>query len=109
MKNQVSEYIRELISEDSSRSYSCDMTSSSVHQVHAPIPTDLFHELKALAAVYKRDANCVAGDLLTLALQDAMNALPAETRAHLQKVREAYEKEEVAHLMESVEYDAGGT
>ena len=109
MNNQISQYVSELLAGDGSENYSCDMVSSSVHQVHAPIPTDLFHELKALSAVYKRDSNCVAGDLLTIALRETLSSLPDEVRNNIQKARVDYEQDQVAHLMEAAEYDAGGT
>ncbi|OMH39114.1 hypothetical protein [Motiliproteus sp. MSK22-1] len=109
MSNQISQYISELLASDGTGDYSCDMVSSSVHQVHAPIPTELFHELKALSAVYKRDSNCVAGDLLTIALKEALSSLPDKVRNNIRKAREEYEQDEVAHLMEAAEYDAGGT
>ena len=109
METQISQYVSQLLAVDGSKEYSCDMVSSSVHQVHAPIPRELFHELKALSAVYKRDSNCVAGDLLTIALKEALSDLPDDVKRHVDNARREYERDEVAQLMESVEYDAGGT
>jgi len=109
MDTQIAQYVNQLLAVDGSASPHCDMVSSSVHQVHAPVPTELYHELKALAAVYQRDSNCVAGDLLTIALKETIEELPNDVKKHMHHLREEYEREHVTRTMESVEYDAGGT
>ncbi|MEH6472480.1 MAG: hypothetical protein V7752_14625 [Halopseudomonas sp.] len=109
MNSQISDYVSQLLASDESQAYSCDTVSSSVHLVNAPIPEALFHDLKALAAIYKRDANCIAGDMLTIALNQALSQLPQQAAENLKSVREAYDKDEAAKLIESSQYDAGGT
>ncbi len=109
MNTQISGYIKRLLTAEGSQNPHCDMTSSSVHPMHVPIPTDLHHQLKALAAAYHRDANCIAGDLLTIVLTEALSTLPEEVRNQLDKARKEYERDQSTKLMESVSYDAGGT
>lgn len=89
--------------------YSCDMTSSSVQLVNAPIPTDLFLELKAMASDINLDANCLAGELLSIAIQEALDSLAEEDRHHLKSIKVASQQAAANKRMEDQVYDAGAT
>ena len=85
------------------------MVSSAVHQISAPIPAELYKQLKAMAADYNYDANCVAGDLLSIALTQALACLSDEDAQHVVKVRNTYQQGEMQCHQEVTRFDAGGT
>ena len=109
MNDPISEYIKKLTDKNTPHENSCDMISSSVHQISVPIPAELFKQLKAMSAEYKRDAECVAGELLTISLRQAMAALSIEDIEHLTDIRLAYQNHEMENQEEATGFDAGGT
>ena len=83
-------------------SASCDLHSSSIRIIKAPIPVALKRELDALASVLGEDASCLAGELLADAIQDALARLPgplagqvAASKAEQARAREMAEEEMV--------------
>jgi hypothetical protein len=66
MNDPIIEYIKKLTNNNTPHEDSCDMISSSVHQISAPIPAELFKQLKAMSGEYKRDAECVLENCLLL-------------------------------------------
>ncbi len=109
MNTQIAQVIEKLRSRQSATGPSCDLSSSSVQSIKAPVPIELYQQLKTMAVVYNRDMNCIAGDLLTLALRDALACLTDEEHEHLETVRKAMERDEVLKHMEEQRYDPGCT
>ena len=88
---------------------SCDLHSSAIKLVNAPVPTQLLQELEAMSDVYRRDANCLAGDLLTAALEDALDHLSLGEKNHLDGVVRAHNYNNAKRAMKSCEFDAGAS
>jgi len=109
MSSQISTLVTKLRTGAPTPELNRDTESSVVHLVHIPVPTDLFHELKTMSAVYGVDSNSLAGELLTIALSEALESLPKDEQGRLKGVREAYEHEEHLRQDEELRYDAGGT
>jgi len=109
MSSQITTLMTKLRAGNQSPELNRDSESSVVHLVHIPVPTDLFHELKTMSAVYGVDSNSLAGELLTIALREALSSLPKDEQGRLKGVREAYEQEEHLRQNEELRYDAGGT
>ena len=109
MSGQITTLMSKVRAGDQPPELNRDTESSVVHLVHIPVPTDLFHELKTMSAVYGVDSNSLAGELLTIALREALGSLPKDEHGRLKGVREAYEHEEHLRQNEELRYDAGGT
>ena len=109
MKNKIVQYIEKLYTEKLADSAHCDISSSRIQMVKTPIPTELFHELETMASEYQRDLQCLAGDLLTLALEEAMANIPKNEKDRLYLVRRQHEFEEAEHHKELCRFSAGGT
>jgi hypothetical protein len=109
MKSKITQLIEKLCAEKHADNAHCDVTSSSVHVVNVPIPTELFRELETISTEYKRDINCLAGDLLTLALEEAIEHIPSEEKKRLDEVGHEHELEEAKSREERSAFDAGGT
>ncbi len=109
MSNEIAQYATKLVTGDLNKVASCDMKSSCVHLVQSPISTELFDDLKAMAAMYGGDARCIAGDLLSLAIKEVFASLPAGKFEEIEASRKAYDdKRAQAHMDESF-YSAGGS
>ena len=109
MKSKIAEHIEELYTHKHSNSAHCDLSSSRVCMVKTPIPTELFRELETLASEYNRDLQCLAGDFLTLALEEAIAHIPKSEKEHLYLVRQQHEQHEAEHHKELCQFSAGGT
>lgn len=109
MNAEIGKLMDQLCNPDSEFSVSCDLTSSSVRQVGAPIDTALYHDLKTLAAFYRKDENCIAGELLTIALKEAFSMLSEEQREHLKVEQISFERQSAERHMEQQRYDPGCT
>ncbi len=109
MESKITQFVKQLLAEKQAETPHCDISSSQIHLINTPISTELFHELESISSEYHRDINCLAGDLLALALKEAIEHIPRKEKAHLDKVRHAHEVEEAEQLKEQSVYDAGGT
>lgn len=109
MKSKITQYIENLCSQKVADKVHCDITSSKVHIVNAPIPAKLYQELEIISSEYKRDLNCLAGDFLTLALEEVIEHIPREEKIHLDEVKTARELKRTETLSEQCVFDAGGT
>lgn len=109
MSSKIDMLMTKLRAGDQTSELNCDTESSVVHLVHIPVPTDLFRELKAMSAVYEVDSNILAGELLTIALREALDVLPKDEQDRLKELREAYEQQVHLRQNEELRYDAGGT
>ncbi len=109
MKSKISQHIEKLYTEKHSDNAHCDISSSRIQMVKTPIPTELFHELETLASEYNRDLQCLAGDFLTLALEEALASIPRKEKEHLYLVRQQHEHDEAEHHKELCQFNAGGT
>ena len=107
MNNQIEQYAKQL--SQGSDSSSCDMRSSCVHLVQAPIPRELFDNLKSMADKYGKDARCIAGDVLSLAIQDVFDALPAGEFEKIVAARKRYDTAAAKKHMEEQFFNAGGS
>ncbi len=70
---------------------------------------DLYHELEVISSEYGRDLNGLAGDFLSLALEEAIQHIPKTEKSHLDEVRHLHEIEHNEHHNQACNYDAGGT
>lgn len=109
MKNKIVQYIEKLSIKKHAENPYCDISSSRIQMVKVPIPTELFHELETIASEYQRDIQCLAGDFLTLALEEAIANIPKKEKERLYLVRRQHECEEAEHHKELCQYSAGGT
>jgi len=109
MKSKIAKHIEELYTHKHSDNAHCDLTSSRVSMVKTPIPTELFRQLETLASEYNRDLQCLAGDFLTLALEEAMAHIPKSEKDHLYLVRQKHEHDEAEQHKERCQFSAGGT
>lgn len=109
MKNKITQYIETLYTEKHAKSAHCDLTSSNIKMVNVPIPTDLFNELEVISSEYGRDINCMAGDLLTFALEEAIEHIPMEEKKYLEDVKRNHEREIVDIHKRQAEFNVGGT
>ncbi len=110
MENQINNLVNKLYAgKQADVAISCDTTSSAVHLVQAPISEDLYQQLQTMSVVYKKDANCLGGELLIIALQELLDALPAEEHELLHSVRAHAEQQYISRHMEELRYDAGAT
>ena len=108
----MGEQIRKLITlldQGTADAYSCDMRSSSVRTVAGPIPVALARDLDALASLYRRDAACLAGDLLAAAVEDVISALPDAMQAQIRQTKASHASEEMESHREALRWDSGGT
>lgn len=109
MKTQITELVEKLRASGEDSGPHCDLSSSSVKSVKAPIPTDLYNQLKTISLVYQQDLNCIAGKMLEVALKEALACFTEEELEQLETVRKAVEQEEAERRMEEQRYDAGCT
>jgi len=109
MKSKIAQHIEKLCSERHAGNAHCDLTSSRVQTIKTPIPTALFHELETLASEYNRDLQCLAGDFLTLALEEAIAHIPEKEKEHLYLVRQQHNHDEAEHHKTLCQFSAGGT
>jgi len=109
MTNHITELMDTLRSKNEYAEIKHNPASSLMHTVHVTIPTNLFNEMKTMSAVYGVESNDLAGELLTIALKDAINALPEDEHERLREIRESYEKQQIQQSMARAQYNAGGT
>jgi hypothetical protein len=109
MKSKIGQYIENLCSEKGADNLHCDITSSKIQMVNVPIPANLFQELEIISSEYKRDINCLAGDFLTLALEEVIEHIPSEEKTHLDEIKRARELKHTEMLKTQCVFDAGGT
>lgn len=109
MNTEIGKLMDQLCNQSSEHNPSCDLSSSSVQQVGAPIATDMYNDLQTLATIYNKDADCIAGELLTIALREAFTTLSQEQLDHLRDVRQQNERQNADKHMEEQRYDAGCT
>ncbi len=109
MSNKINELISGLRAGGKTVEIEHDASSSLMHVVHVPIPTNLFSELKAMSAVFDVDSNDLAGELLAIALKEAIDAHPQDELERLREIREVYEKEQIKQSMDKAQYNSGGT
>ena len=109
MNSEIQQLMSLLCSHDSLLHPACDLHSSSVKTLNAPVATDLFNDLQTLAEIYNRDANCIAGDLLTIAMKEAFSHLSQEQLNHLHSIRQTNERAEAVKHMEEQRFDHGCT
>jgi len=109
MESQISRYVGGLYADRHGHEYNCDLISSTVHQINAPISVALYADLHAMSRSFRRDINCLAGDLLSMAVKEAMESLPENERHMLEKIQIALEKKEIKQHLDEQQYDAGAT
>ena len=109
MNNEIAQYANKLVSGKPGNAASCDMKSSCVHLVQAPISTELFDDLKAMAAMYGNDARCMAGELLGLAIKEVFASLPEGKFEEIKASRQAYDKKRAQEHMQEQFFNAGGS
>jgi len=109
MHTEIGKLMDQLCSTNSDAMASCDLTSSTVQQLHAPVDINLYNDLQTLAAMYRKDANCIAGDLLTIALREAFASMSQDQIDHLKDVRLKNEQLSAQKHMEEQRFDAGCT
>ena len=109
MKTQITELVEKLRASGEDAGPHCDLSSSSVKSVKAPIPTELYDQLKTMGLIYQQDLNCIAGELLEVALKEALECLTDEELDQIETVRKAVAQEEAQRHMEEQRYDAGCT
>jgi hypothetical protein len=109
MKNKIIQYIEKLYTTKHADSAHCDVSSSRIQMVKVPIPTELYHELETISSEYHRDLQCLAGDFLTFALEEAIASIPKQEKNRLYLVRKQREHEEAEHHKELCRFSAGGT
>ncbi len=109
MKSRIIQLIEKLCKEKHSDSPHCDISSSRIQLINTPIPVELYRELESISSEYSRDLNCLAGDFLTLALEEAIEHIPRKEKQHLDEVRHEHELEEAEQHKKQCEFNAGGT
>lgn len=109
MNSEIAQYANKLVSGKPGEAANCDMKSSCVHLVQAPISTELFDDLKAMAAMYGNDARCMAGDLLGLAIKEVFASLPEGKFEEIEASRQAYDKKRAQQHMDEQLFNAGGS
>ncbi|MEH6578684.1 MAG: hypothetical protein V7731_16600 [Amphritea sp.] len=109
MNSDITRLMDDLCDTSKPHEASCDIHSSSVQTVATPVPTDLYNDLETLATVYKRDASCIAGDLLTIALKEAFSGLSETEFKQLRETRKQAEQQDALRHMEEQRFDAGCT
>ncbi len=109
MKTKITQLIEKLCDEKHAASAHCDVASSQVRLVNIPIPIHLFHELETISSEYNRDLNCLAGDFLTLALEEAIEHIPMQEKEYLHSVMHSHEHAQVESQKAHCNYDAGGS
>ena len=108
MNTEIAQYAHKLISGNPGPA-NCDMNSSCVHLVQAPIARELFDDLKAVAAMHGRDTRCIAGDLLSLAIKDMFASMPTGKFEEIKATRKEYDKKAAQKHMEEQLFNAGGS
>ncbi len=109
MSNEIAQYAEKLVTGKPGEAASCDMKSSCVHLVQAPISRELFDDLKAMAAMYGDDARCIAGDLLSMAIKEVFASLPEGKFEEIEASRQAYDKKAAQQHMQEQFFNAGGS
>ncbi len=87
MQTQLEHFVDELCASPVPEAYSCDLNSSSIRAIKTPIPTALSRDLQALGAIFGRDPACLAGDLLSVAIQETIAHLPEHLRKRLADIK----------------------
>ncbi len=109
MTNNITQLMNTLRSEATRSEVKHGSTSSLMHPVQVTIPTNLFKELKVMSSEYGIEYHDLAGELLTIALRDAVNVIPEDEHDRLREIRESFEKDQARQLMTKAQYNAGGT
>lgn len=109
MNNEISQLMAKICANESDYPSSCDLTSSSVQQFKAAVATDLYDDLHTLAAMHGKDADCIAADLLTIALREAFASMTPEQIDMLKQTRQENELQSAQQHMEEQRFDAGCT
>ena len=109
MNGYVPSLVSKLYAEKDVHNPSCDVSSSAVKIINAPMPSALYLELQAMASIVHKDVNCLAGELLTVAVEEAMSSLTEDDLHHLHDVKTAEQKSVANSRMERQVYDAGAT
>ncbi|ABV36568.1 hypothetical protein Ssed_1959 [Shewanella sediminis HAW-EB3] len=87
----------------------CDISSSQIQSVTTPIPTTLYHGLEAIASEYNCDISCQAGDLLSIALEEAVEQIPVKQKDHMHELQHDHEAQEAQLHEDHCQFDAGGS
>ena len=109
METRITQLIEKLCAEKHADAQHCEMNSPNVHVVHTPIPVELYRQLETISSEYDRDVNCLAGDLLTLALEEAIEHIPSEENIRLGAIRHMQDVQAAESQRRRFEFDAGGT
>lgn len=109
MKTPVTEYVEKLCKEKHAEASHCDISSSRIHMVNTPIPTELYNQLEVMAEEYKRDINCLAGDFLTMALEEAFAHIPKQEQDYLDESMHMHQKAHFSYQQGHCSFDAGGS
>lgn len=109
MKEKIQLFIEKLIAARDEGDPHCDISSSQVQSVTTPVPIGLYRELEAIASEYNCDINCLAGDLLSIALEEAVVLIPAKQKDHMREFQHDHEVEEAQVHAEDCQFDAGGS
>lgn len=109
MESQLEHFVDQLCSNPVPDSYSCDISSSSIRTIKTPIPTMLSRELQALGAVFGRDPVCLAGDLLSIAIQETIAHLPEHLQIRLAETKARAEQARQSELRDADWCETGGT
>ncbi|MEH6616995.1 MAG: hypothetical protein V7699_04085 [Porticoccus sp.] len=109
MKTKIAQLIEKLCAEKHSEIIHCDVSSSRVQMLNIPISIELFRMLKAISLEYNHDANCLAGDILTIALEEAIEHIPREEKTRLDEAIHEHEREDTIRTKKFREFDPGGT
>lgn len=109
MKSRITQLIDKICAEKNDDVIHCDVHSSRFHKVTTQIPVNLYRQLETIASEYHQDLERLAGDFLTLALEEAIEHLPKEEKTHLDMARRQHEREVFDQIKERCAFDAGGT
>ena len=109
MESHIPPHIDKLYAEKQTSNFSCDMISSSVQLVNAPVPSKLFKELQAMASEVNKDVGCLAGELLSIAIQEALDSLPEDHLHQLESIMLTSQQASVNKTMNDAVYDPGAT
>jgi len=109
MKSRITQLIDKICAEQNDEIIRCDVHSSKFHKVTTQVPIELYRELEVIAAEYNRDLDQLAGEFLTLALEEAIEHIPKEARTHLQQAKHQREHAILEQIKERCAFDAGGT
>jgi len=109
MESHIPPHIDKLYAKKQTGNFSGDMISSSIQLVNAPIPTTLFKELQAIASEVNKDVSCLAGELLSIAIQEALDSVPENHLRQLESIIFASQQAYANNRMNDDVYDPGAT